>query len=345
MKRLIKIVLFATTAISLAACGGAANNAPAINANAGNSNANTSKPVAAAPTADTFMAMEKQADEAYIKGDSKFFEGFLSEKFAMVGGGQRMDKAAAVKMIGGVKCDIKDGWKLDDPQMSMIDADTYVISYKSNMVGSCTADGHTEKMDKPMRAATVWVRSGDKWAPVFHGENAIVDPKAPPPPPAKAEAKKPEPKKEVAKKDDKAASNSNAAAPAPAPAAIKSANTDALVAVEKAGWEAWKAKDAKKLDEVTAKNLAILGGDGSWMSNRADIIKFWTEMPCKDIKTVDVKDGFGTALSPTVEMLTFKGVADGTCFGQKNGSQDSMSLYVKEGTAWKLVFGYNAAGM
>ena len=346
MKRLVQIVLFATAAISFADCGAPATNAPANNASSNaNANANMAKPTAAAPTADALLAKEKQANEAYIKGDGKFFEGFLSDKFASVGGGQRMDKAAVAKMIGGVKCDIKDGWKLDDPQMSMVDADTYVISYKTNMEGTCTSDGHTEKMDKPIRAATVWIRNGDKWAPVFHGENAIVDPKAPSPPPAKPGDKKAEPKKEVAKKDDKAASNSNAAAPAAAPAAAKSTNTDALVAIEKSGWEAWKAKDAKKLDEVMAKNLSLLGADGSWRSNRADIIKFWTEMPCENVKTVDVKNGFGTALSPTVEMLTFVGSADGTCFGQKNVNEDSMSIYVKEGDAWKLAFAFGTNSM
>ena len=61
--------------------------------------------------------------------------------------------------------------------------------------------------------------------------------------------------------------------------------------------------------------------------------------------SVDVKNGFGTALSATVEMLTFVGSADGTCFGQKNGPQDSLSVYVKEGNAWKLAFSFGTAGM
>lgn len=336
-------MLTAGAAVFLSACGPPAGNAPASNANANTANANTAKPTAAAPTADTFMPLEKQAHEAYIKGDGKFFDGFLSDKFAMVAGGERIDKAASVKMISTVKCEIKEGWKLDDPQVAMVDADTYVVTYRENMEGTCTSDaGPPEKMDKPKRAGSVWIRSGDKWAPVFHGENTIVDPKAPPA--AKPAAKKPEPKKDAAKPGDKATANSNSAAPA-APAATKSANTDALVAAEKSGWAAWKDKDAKKLDEVVAKNLSILGGDGTFMSNRADIIKFWTEMPCKDIKTVDVKNGFGTALSPTVEMLTFVGSADGTCFGQKNGNQDSVSIYVKEGAGWKLAFGFSGASM
>lgn len=328
----------AVVAVTFVACGGAADNKPAVN----NANANTAKPAAAAPTADALLALDKQANEAYFKSDGKFFEGMLSDKFVIVEGGKRIDKAETVKMIAGGKCEMKD-WKLEDPQMATIDADTAVLSYKGTFDGTCNGpDGKAMKVPSPIRAATVWVRNGDKWQAVFHGENRILDPKAPPAAPVKSDAKKEAPKEE-AKKEDKAPANSNTAAAPAGPAA--SPNTDALVKVELSGWEAWKAKDAKKLEEVTAKNLSILGGDGTWMNNKADIIKFWTEMPCENVKNVSVTDGFSTALSPTVEILTFNGKADGTCFGQKNGTQPSLSVYVKEGDAWKLAFGYSGATM
>jgi hypothetical protein len=337
MNKILTIFLVVFTAIAYAACGGATDK-PANNAAVANTNA--AKPAAAPPTLDALVALDKQANEAYFKGDSKFFEGLLADKFVMLEGGKRMDRAAVIKDIGGVKCEVKD-WKLEDPQMATIDADTAVLSYKSTVDGTCNGpDGKSMKVPSPNRAATVWVRNGDKWQPVFHGENLILDPKAPPA--AKPGAKKEEPKEE-AKKDDKAPANSNTAA-APA-ATVTSPNTEALVKVELAGWEAWKAKDAKKLEEVIAKNVSILGGDGTWKNNRADIIKFWAEMPCENVKNVSVTDAFATALSPTVEMLTFKGTSDGTCFGQKNGVQPSLSIYVKEGDAWKLAFGFSAATM
>ena len=68
MKTIATIVFFGLTALMLAACG-----APATN-----TNANAAKPTAAAPTADALLAFEKQANEAYIKADSKFFEVALS---------------------------------------------------------------------------------------------------------------------------------------------------------------------------------------------------------------------------------------------------------------------------
>ncbi len=278
-----------------------------------------------APAKDALLVMDKQANEAYLKGDGKFFEGFLSDKFVMYEMGQRMDKAAVTKMIAGNKCDVKEGWKLEDPQMAKIDVNTYVISYKGTFDGSCTGpDGKSMKMPSPIRAATVYARNGDKWQSVFHGENAIVDPKAPPL--TKKEASK--------KKGDKAA-----AKPA-------DANTDALLKAEIAGWEAWKAKDAKKFDEITSTNLALVDPMGGWTSGKANVIKLWTEtMKCEGITKVSVTDGFASALSPTVEILTNKGTADGTCDGQKNGSLWGTAFYVKEGDAWKLAFLFESPAM
>src|SRR5437588_2909596 len=180
MKKTLRFILLAAASTFFAACG-----APAANTGANNANTSTTKAVAAAPTADALMALDKQANEAYVKGNSKFFEGMLSDKFVILaGGGQRMDKAATVKMIAGVKCDIK-SMDLTEPGMSMIDADTYALSYKTTWDGTCNGpDGKRAKVPSPIRSASIWVRNGDKWLAVFHGENLIVNPKASPPPPA-----------------------------------------------------------------------------------------------------------------------------------------------------------------
>src|SRR6266478_5557013 len=220
MKKTLRFILLAAASTFFAACG-----APAANTGANNANPNTTKPVAAAPTADALMALDKQANEAYVKGNSKFFEGMLSDKFVILtGGGQRMDKAATVKMIAGVKCDIK-SMDLTEPAMSMIDADTYALSYKATWDGTCNGpDGRSVKVPSPIRSASIWVRSGDKWQAVFHGENLIVDPTKPAAPAAP-------PKKVEPKKDVKTAANSNTAANTAA-TATPDANTDALVKVE-----------------------------------------------------------------------------------------------------------------
>src|SRR6266404_292240 len=335
MKETLRFILLAAASTFFAACG-----APAANTGANNANTNTTKPVA--PTAAALMALDKQANEAYVKGDSKSFERMLSDKFVILtDDGQRMDKAATVKMIAGVKCDIK-SMDLTEPAMSMIDADTYALSYKATWDGTCNGpDGKPMKVPSPIRSASIWVRSGDKWQAVFHGENLIVDLKNPPPPPAPA-AEKEEPKK-----DDKTAANSNTAANTAAPAtATPDANTDALVKVELALWEAWKEHDAKKLDDLMAKDVSFVNIFGTYLATRADALKDWTGANC-EIKSVSVSDGFASALSPTVEMLTRKGTADGTCGGQEVGGTViwGVSIYVKDGDAWKFAFGMNLSAM
>jgi ketosteroid isomerase-like protein len=329
----------------LAACG-----APAANTNANsNSNANAAKTTAAAPTADALFAMDKQANEAWIKGDKAFFDGFLSDKFVSFENGKRMSKADIGKMISETKCDIKT-WSLEDPQMSKIDNDTYVITYKGNFDGTCSgADGKSMKVPSPVRGGSVYVRDGDKWKGVFHGENMIIDPKAPPVAPAasdKKEEPKTDAKKEEPKKDDKMAANSNTAAETKPAAPTADPNTDALTKLHNAGWEAFKNKDAKKFEEMTTKDLSNIDPLGMWISGQANVIKHWTaDMKCEGITKAAFTDGFASALSPTVEVLTGKGYADGTCDGMKNGDLYQTAFYVKDGDAWKLAFMFESAPM
>jgi hypothetical protein len=332
MKKISLFVLFAAASMFFAACEAS----PTVNTPVNNTNTNSTKPVAAAPTVDALMALEKQANEAYSKGDSKFFDEMLSDKFVILGGGQRLDKATTVRMIADVKCDIK-SMNLTEPAMSMIDADTYALSYKATWDGTCNGpDGKPMKVPSPMRSASIWVRSGDKWQPVFHGENLIVDPKTPPPPSPPA-----------VKKEDATAATSNATPNTASPSrATPSANTDALVKVELALWEAWKEHDAKKIDELLARDVSFVNIFGTYLASKADALKDWTGNGC-EVKSVSVTDGFATALSPTVEMLTRKGTAEGTCGGQEIGGTDiwGVSIYVKEGDEWKFAFGMNLAAM
>ena len=301
-------------------------------ANLGNANANANaKPVAAAPTKEALLDLDKKANEAWMKGDSAHFEGMLSDKFVRYMNGVRTGKADEIKMIASTKCDVK-SWSLDDPQMTRISDDVYVTTYKSTFDGTCVMDGKTEKIPSPMRAASVWLRNGDKWQGVYHNETMIIDPKSPPPaPPASTQ------------KDDKSASNSNASnSNAAAPAtSTGSANTDALVKLHEAGWEAFKAKDAKFFNDNLATNFGFVDPMGNFFATKADAIKQWTEtLKCEGITNVKVNNGVATSITPTVEILTVKGNADGTCGGQKNGDLYQTAVYVKEGDAWKLAYLY-----
>jgi len=328
MKKLSVFCLLTVSMLFGASCEPPAANSVA-NANKPAANSNTSKPVAAAPTKESLFEMDKRANEAWIKNDTAYFEGMLSDKFVSYNNGQRSDKASELAMLRSAKCDMK-SWSLEDPQMSKINDDLYVVSYKGNYDGTCTWDGKTETMPKLMRAVSIWAREGETWKGVYHNEAPIIDPNSPPSSAAKSEPKSDEPKKNE---------------PAPAKPA-GDANTDALMKMHQAGWEAFKTRDAKWFNENLASNFTLVDPMGNWVPTKADAIKLWTEtMKCEGVTNVKTGDGTATAISPTVEILTLKGTADGTCNGQKNGDMWQSAVYVKEGDAWKLAFMFETAAM
>lgn len=319
MKRNGRFPWAAIAAVLLAACGAPADDPPARSASS-----EAARPSSDAPTANALLALDRQANDAFFKGDAASLEGLLSDQFVMLGpDGARMDKVATTRMVAGVRCDVKDGWTLDEPHLSTIASDTYVLIYRGAFDGTCTMDGKTEKVPSPVRAATVWVRSGENWLAAFHGENPIFDPRA-----TEAPTAEPASRKEAPNKD------ARPAAPAADP------GTDAMVSIETSVWEAWKERDAKVLEELTARDLAFVDIFGNVTSGKAETIKFWTEHQC-DVHSVRVADGIGTSLSPTVGILTFKGILEGTCGGQEFPLIYGTSVYTRDGEAWKLAFTLN----
>jgi hypothetical protein len=318
-----QVLYVSAAAVVLAAC------APTGSALAAGARGDAAGPGAAAPTADALLALERRANEAYSQGDGNFFESLLSDKLVMQQGGSRLSKADVVKVISGVRCDVEDGWSLTDPQMSRIDNDTYALSYVITVDGNCTADGRTDRLPSPVRAATVWARNGDEWQVVFHGENLIVDPSAPP-----ATGGSGEPAEEAVS----AASAGEAAAPPQADPI-----TDALMAVEHEAWEAWMAHDAGRIDALTIADMSFVNIFGTYLPNKAVAIREWTSTAC-EVNGFTLTHGVATSVSPTVGILTVTGSAEGTCGEQDISGQEiyATTVYVKDGEAWKWAFGFNS---
>ena len=80
MKRISILVITLTAAALLAACGQPVDNAKPSNATVPNTNANSAKPVAAAPTKDALMTLEKAGWEAWKNRDGKWAEDNYTEK-------------------------------------------------------------------------------------------------------------------------------------------------------------------------------------------------------------------------------------------------------------------------
>ncbi len=285
-----------------------------LGCNAPTANTNSTQAIAGPPTVETLKALEATAFDAYKKKTGNYFEGFLTDKFVGSANGRRLDKTAMIKMIAEHKCDIK-SFSFAEEKLTNVGAATAIITMKVTPDGSC--DG--QKM-APFISASLYVRNSTEWQGAWHGEVPIVDPKALPP-----------------------ATGDKDAEPTVTIRSMADSETRELAAIERSVWEGWMNRDAKKLDSLTARELAFVNIFGGYFTNRVDTLKDWTENPC-DIKSVDVADAASISVAVDTSILIHKGTANGTCFGQEVGPVLGTSIYVKDGSDWKLAFTMNMPG-
>ena len=112
------------------------------------------------------------------------------------------------------------------------------------------------------------------------------------------------------------------------------------VVIEASVWEAWTARNAGAMAALTAGDLAFVDIFGNVTSGKAETIRFWTDHQC-DVQSARVVDGRATSISETVGILTFKGMLEGTCGGQRFPLIHGTSVYTREGDDWKLAFTLN----
>jgi hypothetical protein len=291
-----------------AACAGSV---PANNAIAANTVQGTTL---AAPSKDELVTLEKSAYEAWKSKNAKFWGTFLSDKFVGWSSSGRLDKASATKEYTGAECTIK-SYALSDEQIQPLANDAALITHKTTVDGRCNG----QEVPPSSWVATVYVRDGDRWRAAFHAEAAVVDPKA--------AAAKPVDVNEIPQTDQDKSGDPDA-------------GTDALLALERNVWEAWRTHDTKQMGDQTASDISFINIFGTYFANKTDALKDWSKPYC-DVKSISITDAAGTMLPPTVGILTFKAAADGTCYGQKIGAVWGTSVYVKQGDVWKWTFGIN----
>lgn len=309
MAKVKHFVFAAAAALVYAICAG---NALANNANVDKA---ADKSAPARPTEVALITLEKSAYAAWKSKDAKFWDTFLADKFVGWGSSGRLDKASATKEFTGADCTIR-SYAVSDEQMSLLGNGAALITYKIAVDGTCRG----QQVPANSWAASVYVRDAHGWKGVFHAESPVVDPKA--------ALAKPADKQNAPQKDQ-------------AQSAVPDASSDAMLTVEKAVWEAWRTHDGKKIGDLTAKDISFINIFGTHFATKADALKDWTGTGC-DVKSVSVTDAVRTMISPTIGILTFKGTADGTCYGQEvNSVIWGTSVYVKHGDAWKWTFGIN----
>lgn len=120
---------------------------------------------------NTLMTMEKQAWDAFGRGDGKFFESFSTDDFLIVDSNGIIAKADLIKIINTKPCDLK-SYSFSDFKTTMLNKETVLVTYNAVQDGSCA--GHA--MPGKVAVSTVYVKRGGKWLGAFHQETAVTMP-------------------------------------------------------------------------------------------------------------------------------------------------------------------------
>ena len=361
MKTYLYFALLALTTVVLSSC------VPPANTNVANTNTNSNaNTTASAPTAAELKAIETKAYEAYKNKDGQYFQTLMTDNFTMAGDkGQKLDKAASIKEISGHECQIN-GFTLSDEKVTPVGPNAAVLTTTAAADGTCAG-----KPIPTTTASTLYVNVGGQWKAAYHGEvpktgdaattggnsNTNAANRM-----ANAANKAAETKANVNAKASEVKSNVNAAAaaktptPAPSPASntTASSNTNSnsnsnansssaelsttLVIAEKTAWQAWKDKQAGPLETALAPEFVFIEMDGKVIATKADVIHEWTGHGC-DVKSVSIEDPQPVQVSENVALLMFKGNATGTCEGTPLKPVLGTTIFRREGTGWRAVYG------
>ena len=246
-------------------------------------------------------------------------------------------------MITEHKCELKT-FSLTEPHVTPAGADAAVLTYKATADGTCEG----QKMPGTMTVATVFVRSGDTWKAAYHNEVVLIEPKtdANSNTAAASDAAGNEKKSDAApaartdtasNSSTTSSANTNSSAANSNTATSGDALTDALMAMEKKGWEAWMKQDTTAMQTVTTNDVTFVDLMGKVAKGPGAAMKVWMDGSCK-VSSVDVSDGKATMITKDAAILTYKGTAVGTCGPAKLEPLWGTTVAVKEGDNWKAVY-------
>ena len=128
-------------------------------------NANKGSKAGKSSVEDQLISMEKQAWEAWKNKNGGFFQTFLADDALLVSPTGVEGKAASVKSISSMPCEVK-GYSLDNFKLTMIDKDTALLTYSAKQDYSCNGKAGPPQV----WASSVFVKRNGKWLGVFHQE-------------------------------------------------------------------------------------------------------------------------------------------------------------------------------
>lgn len=119
--------------------------------------------------------------------------------------------------------------------------------------------------------------------------------------------------------------------PKPKPAMTKAQMLKKLSAQETKLWDAWKNKDAKPFQAWLAGDAVMVGEEG--VGGKSDVVKMMASAPC-EVKSFSLSDWKLRNINSGAVLLTYKGVADGTCSGTAIPTVWASSVWVNRGGKW-----------
>ena len=113
--------------------------------------------------------------------------------------------------------------------------------------------------------------------------------------------------------------------------AKKSTAEARVIAIEKAGWQAWKNKDVAWYKANVAADFLMVNGEG--ITNKADIIK---SIPAGcEVKSFSLDDFKFVMLNESAVMLTYTAMQDAVCNGKTLPAKVRSTVnYIKRGGKW-----------
>ena len=110
-------------------------------------------------------AMETKFWEAWKNKDSKPFQATLASDSIMVGDSGTANKAAAIKDLTEMACDVR-SYSLSDWKLTMINSGAALLTYKGTQDATC---GGTA-VPGNVWASSIWVNRGGRWQALSHQE-------------------------------------------------------------------------------------------------------------------------------------------------------------------------------
>src|SRR5437868_6147762 len=117
----------------------------------------------------------------------------------------------------------------------------------------------------------------------------------------------------------------------PKPRMSKAALMKKLSANETALWNAWKNKDTKPFNMWLAADSVMVSEQG--VSTKGEVVKMMPSMPC-EVRSFTLSDWKLSMVDPNAAVITYKGVADGSCGGQAIPTVWASSLWVNRKGKW-----------